>query len=115
MQRLAIDAELEPLRLVEDRNVVEAGAGVTRQLHANGVFAVSRECIAQAGSAARAERQTVDAIVLTELGRNGKRVGRRPPAATLRRPRLLIFCAAAMYRSISVGDIRCTPAILSNP
>ena len=115
VHRRAVDAELEPLRLVEDRNFVEAGAGVARQLHANAVVAVPREGIAQRGAAARAERQPVQAIVLPQLGRNEERVGGRRPRRRADRDAADLLAPRARYRSINVGDIRCTPAMLSNP
>ena len=95
VHRHAVDAELEPLRLVEYRNLVEARADVPRQLHAHAVLAVAREGVAQRRAAASAERQAFESIVLTKLGRHEKRVGRRGarrradrnPADLLRRRR----------------------------
>ena len=115
VDRRSVDAQLEALRLVEHRNFVEARAGVTRQLDPNAVDAVPRKCVPQRRAAPRAERQPFEhgrsAAAQAERGTSRWSAARGDaPTATE-----LIFCAAARYRSISVGDILCTPAMLSNP
>ena len=53
--------------------------------------------------------------VLREIVGDAEVVDASETAAACRRARRLIFCAADRYRSISVGDIFSTPAMLSNP
>ncbi len=74
VQRSAIKAQLEALGLVEDRNLVEARAGIACELHANAVDAIAWKRVPHQRAAARAERESLEAIVLLKFGRHEKRV-----------------------------------------
>ena len=74
VNRLAVDAELEPLPLVVGGNLVNR-TGISRQLNANRVLTISWKGVAQHRAAARAERQAVQSIVLPKFGRDVIRLG----------------------------------------
>ena len=66
-------------------------------------------------AATRAEWQTFESMVLPQLRRHEERFRGQRHEADAPTATELIFCASARYRSISVGDIRWTPAMLSKP
>ena len=87
---LAVDADLELLRLRVDRHLF---VEIARQLHANRVLRVHRERVADRRAAARAEQLAGQAIVLREIvgdaeivdGRQRRRRADRRAADLLRR------------------------------
>ena len=112
LQPLAVDAHLELLR--RRRRRAPCSLRVAREPDPDHVLAVHREHVAEARAAARAERHARQVVVLREIvgdaevvdvGQRRRRADRQP-ADLLRRRR---------YRSINVGDIFSTPAMLSNP
>ena len=99
--RRAVERQLDLLRLGQPFDVLVA---VARQPDLDLVGAVEREGVADHRAAARAERQPVEVILLRQVRRAGRRRGSPATAAGRRPPARLTFCAAARYRSSSVGD-----------
>ena len=64
MDPLAVDGELELVRILEPAHDVQVGA---KELHLEDVLAVERKRVATRSAADRAERQTVDVLVLREV------------------------------------------------